>query len=175
MSKDEAEDGNIELQTRQERRKYLRVIYFLGVGGVCFLLTLAVNYGLKFTLLNAHPTTAFLIANAVATVASYILSRRFTFGDIAHGLKRVQFIKFIVMSILAIGITAAPLYFSRWVLGLTQPHVSWLVQEIADFIAGPMIGTLLGMIFRWWVMNRFVFVDRNFQRTRIDDDVERKP
>ncbi|MCW4467331.1 GtrA family protein [Glutamicibacter sp. MNS18] len=160
---------------RQAKRKYLRVIYFLGVGGICFLLTLAVNYGLKFTLLNAHPTTAFLIANAVATVASYTLSRRFTFGDIAHGLKRVQFVKFIVMSILAIGITAAPLYFSRWVLGFTQPHVSWIFQEIADFIAGPIIGTLLGMVFRWWVMNRFVFVDRNFKRTRIDGKQDQHP
>src|SRR5699024_4489942 len=111
--------------------------------------------------------TAFLIANAVSTVASYFLSRRFTFGDIAHGLKRVQFIKFVVMSVLAVGITSAPVYISRWVFGLTQPHVTLLVQEVADFVAGPIIGTLLRMVFRWWAMKKFVFLDREHQRTEI--------
>lgn len=148
-------------------RQRLRIVYFLGVGGVCFILTLVVNYGLKLTILTAHPTTAFLIANAVSTVASYFLSRRFTFGDIAHGLKRVQFIKFVVMSVLAVGITSAPVYISRWVFGLTQPHVTLLVQEVADFVAGPIIGTLLGMVFRWWAMKKFVFLDREHQRTEI--------
>ncbi|MEU3333358.1 GtrA family protein [Glutamicibacter creatinolyticus] len=153
--------------TRQKMRQRLRIVYFLGVGGVCFILTLVVNYGLKLTILTAHPTTAFLIANAVSTVASYFLSRRFTFGDIAHGLKRVQFIKFVVMSVLAVGITSAPVYISRWVFGLTQPHVTLLVQEVADFVAGPIIGTLLGMVFRWWAMKKFVFLDREHQRTEI--------
>ncbi|GAA0205812.1 GtrA family protein [Glutamicibacter creatinolyticus] len=153
--------------TQQKMRQRLRIVYFLGVGGVCFILTLVVNYGLKLTILTAHPTTAFLIANAVSTVASYFLSRRFTFGDIAHGLKRVQFIKFVVMSVLAVGITSAPVYISRWVFGLTQPHVTLLVQEVADFVAGPIIGTLLGMVFRWWAMKKFVFLDREHQRTEI--------
>lgn len=161
-------DGDRLVSHRQKMRQRLRVVYFLGVGGFCFILTLVVNYGLKFTILTGHPTTAFLIANMVATVASYILSRRFTFGDVAHGLKRTQFVKFVIMSVVAVGITSAPVYVSRWVFGLTQPHVSLLVQEIADFVAGPIIGTLLGMIFRWWVMHKFVFVDRNYRRTEIN-------
>ena len=74
--------------------------------------------GLKFTVLGEHPTTAFLLANGVATTVSYYLSRRFTFGDIMHGLKRVQFIKFFIMSVIAVGITSAPVYVSRWIFGL---------------------------------------------------------
>ncbi|WP_279403017.1 hypothetical protein [Arthrobacter sp. JCM 19049] len=41
------------------------------------------------------------------------------------------------------------------------------MQEVADFVAGPIIGTLLGMVFRWWAMKKFVFLDREHQRTEI--------
>lgn len=163
-------DNNYEphgLGHRSRYRQGKRAAYFLGVGGFCFLLTLAVNYGLKFTILGEHPTTAFLLANGVATTVSYYLSRRFTFGDITHGLKRVQFIKFFIMSVIAVGITSAPVYVSRWIFGFTQPHVSFLMQEVADFVAGPILGTLFGMIFRWCAMKKFVFVDTIHRRTEI--------
>lgn len=163
--------GNAEeTETTASRRKYRqrqRAAYFLGVGGFCFLLTLAVNYGLKFTVLGGHPTSAFLLANAVATIVSYYLSRRYTFGDVMHGLKRIQFLKFVIMSVIAVGITSAPVYISRWIFGFTEPQVSFVMQEVADFIAGPMLGTLFGMIFRWWAMKKFVFVDTMHRRTEI--------
>jgi hypothetical protein len=84
-----------------------------------------------------------------------------------HGLKRVQFIKFFIMSVIAVGITSAPVYVSRWIFGFTQPHVSFLMQEVADFVAGPILGTLFGMIFRWCAMKKFVFVDTIHRRTEI--------
>lgn len=162
-----SDEGARDPSRPKQYRERKRALYFLGIGGFCFLLTLAVNYGLKFTILGAHPTSAFLIANAAATVVSYYLSRRFTFGDVVHGLKRIQFIKFVGMSTVAIGITATPVYVSRWIFGITEPHVSFIVQEIADFIAGPIIGTLFGMIFRWWAMKKFVFLDTLHKRTEI--------
>jgi len=135
-----------------------RLFRFLGVGGFCFLVTLAVNYTLKFTVLSNHPTWAFLIANAVATVVSFVLSRQLTFRDRRGGrAKRSQFIAFIAVSVIAIGINAAPLYFSRWVLGLHYPAVSLLNQELADFVAGSIIGTLLATLFRWWALHSVVF------------------
>jgi hypothetical protein len=50
-------DNNYEphgLGHRSRYRQGKRAAYFLGVGGFCFLLTLAVNYGLKFTILGAY-------------------------------------------------------------------------------------------------------------------------
>lgn len=139
---------------------FARALRFLGVGGFCFIVTLAVNYGLKFTVMSSHPTWAFLIANTVATVVSFVLSRQFTFqGRNDQHRKRVQMVLFVIVSAIAIGINTAPLYISRWVLGFHTPKVSLLVQEAADFISGPLIGTILAMVFRWWALHRFVFPD----------------
>lgn len=137
-----------------------RLIRFLGVGGLCFIITLVTNYALKFTVLQAHPTTAFLIANTVATAVSFVLSRQFTFQDRNQGRrKRVQLTLFLVIAVIAILINSAPVYVSRWWLGFHYPHVSLLSQEIADFVSGPLIGTVLATVFRWWALHRFVFPD----------------
>ena len=137
-----------------------RLMRFIGVGGFCFVVTLAVNYGLKFTVLEAHPTTAFIIANAVATVVSFVLTRQYTFQNQNEAYrKRIQAIGFFAVSLIGIAINSAPLYVSRWVLGFHYPQVSFLTQEVADFISGPMIGRLLAMVFRWWALHKFVFPD----------------
>lgn len=135
-----------------------RVMKFLGVGGFCFVVTLAVNYLLKYLFLADHPTTAFLIANCVATVVSYVLTRQITFNDRNTTFrKRIQIAGFTVVSAIGIVINSAPLYASRWIFGFHAPQVTFLEQEIADFISGPIIGTLLAMAFRWWALHKFVF------------------
>ena len=42
--------------------------------------------------------------------------------------------------------------------------MSLLTQEIADFVSGQIVGTLVGMAFRWWAFRRFVFPDKNVRR-----------
>ncbi|MGP9488004.1 GtrA family protein [Glutamicibacter sp. 363] len=141
-------------------RVLTRLMRFVGVGGFCFLVTLVVNYGLKFTVLEPHPTTAFIIANCVATIVSFVLTRQYTFQHQNNAFrKRIQASGFFAVSLVGIGINSAPLYVSRWILGFHYPQVSFLSQEIADFVSGPIIGTLLAMIFRWWALHKFVFPD----------------
>lgn len=131
---------------------------FIGVGGFCFVVTLAVNYALKLTVLGSNPTLAFLIANVVATIVSFILTRQFTFqGRNSARRKRIQSVLFVAVSAVAIAVNTAPLYVSRWVLGLHYPLVSVVTQEVADFVSGPVFGTALAMVFRWWAFNKVVF------------------
>jgi putative flippase GtrA len=59
----------------------------------------------------------------------------------------------------ALGINAAPLGISRYVLDLAQPAVSVLTEHVADLVSAQIIGTLLAMIFRWWAFRRWVFPD----------------
>ncbi|WP_147433655.1 GtrA family protein [Galactobacter caseinivorans] len=135
-----------------------RLVRFIGVGGFCFLVTLAINYALKLTILGSNPTLAFLIANVVATIVSFVLTRQFTFqGRNAARRKRIQMTLFVAVAAVAIAINTAPLYVSRWVLGFHYPLVSVLSQEVADFVSGPIIGTVLATLFRWWALNSFVF------------------
>jgi len=146
-----------------------RMVKFLGVGGFCFVVTLAVNYLLKYLFLADHPTTAFLIANCVATVVSYVLTRQVTFNDRNTAYrKRIQITGFTVVSAIGIVINSAPLYVSRWIFGFHAPEVSFLEQEIADFISGPIIGTLVAMAFRWWALHRFVFPSDDKESERVE-------
>jgi hypothetical protein len=50
-----------------------------------------------------------------------------------------------------------PLWVSRYVFLLRVPDVSRPVQEIADFVSGMLLGTLIAMCFRLWAFKRFVF------------------
>lgn len=132
-------------------------VRFLIVGGFCFILTMAINYGLKYTVLTHKPTTALLIATALASVVSYILSSQWTWREAGGDPKPKEVIGFILVTIGGIIINAAPQWISRYIFHLEVPYVSYLVQETADFIAGPLAGTLCAMVFRFWALDRFVF------------------
>jgi putative flippase GtrA len=132
-----------------------KLVKFLLVGGTCFLLTMVVNYGLKLTVLESKPVVALTIATAIATVVSYILNRQWSFRT--NGKHR-EAILFFVVSALAVLVNDAPLAVSRYVLDLREPDVSSFTQEVADFLSGMIIGTLLAMVFRYWAMKRWVFL-----------------
>jgi len=137
--------------------QHRKLVKFLLVGGTCFLLTMAINFGLKLTVLHAKPVVALTIATVIATVVSYILNRQWSFR--ANGRHR-EAVLFAVVSALAVLVNDAPLVVSRYVLDLREPDVSSFTQEVADFLSGMIIGTLLAMVFRYWAMQRWVFVRR---------------
>jgi hypothetical protein len=59
------------------------------------------------------------------------------------------------------------------VLDLEVPHVTRLVQEVADFASGSIIGMLLAMFFRFWGFKKWVFPDELGERRRDGDSVTR--
>ncbi|MGK4582955.1 GtrA family protein [Kitasatospora sp. HPMI-4] len=134
--------------------RHRRLVKFLLVGGTCFLLTTAVNFGLKLTVLHAKPVAALTVATVIATVVSYVLNRQWSFRT--NGRHR-EAVLFFVVSGVAILVNDAPLAFSRYVLDLREPDVSAFTQEVADFLSGMIVGTLLAMVFRYWAMKRWVF------------------
>ncbi|GAB2752969.1 GtrA family protein [Amycolatopsis magusensis] len=141
-------------QALERHRELLR---FALVGGVCFVLTLAVNYTLKFTVLTAHPVTAQGIAVLVATIVSYVLSREWSFSTRGGRRRPHEAALFFLISGISLGLNALPLAISRYVFTLRVPEVQLLTQEVADFLSGMIIGTLLGSVFRWWAMKKWVF------------------
>jgi hypothetical protein len=63
-----------------------------------------------------------------------------------------------------VAVYSAPLAISRYVLDLKVPGVSLFTQEMADFVSGQIVGTLVGMAFRWWAFRRFVFPHKDVRR-----------
>jgi len=140
--------------TFQHHRDFLR---FAIVGAITWVIDTAVFLSLKSTVLPSKPVTCKIIAVVIAISVSYLLSRSWSFRlrralpDVHEGTR------FLVVSGLGVAFYSAPLWMSRYLLDLRVPWVSPVTQEIADFVSGQIIGVLVGMAFRWWAFNRFVF------------------
>jgi putative flippase GtrA len=147
--------------------KHRELLRFAVVGGICFLITTAVNYGLKLTVLTRNPVTALTVAVIVATIVSYVLNREWSFSTRGGRERHHEAALFFLISGIGVGLNSLPLYLSRYLLHLEEPYVSRLVQEVADFTSGMIIGTLVAMLFRWWAFKKWVFPDENARPTKV--------
>jgi putative flippase GtrA len=139
--------------------KHRELLKFGIVGGTTFVVDNGIWYFLKLSVLEAKPTTAKAIAIIVATIASYILNREWSFRTRGGRERHHEAALFFVISGIAVIVNLIPLYASRYVFNLEMPHVTRLVQEIADFTSGSIIGMLLAMVFRFWGFKKWVFPD----------------
>jgi putative flippase GtrA len=145
------------LSLRELRVKHRELLRFAVVGGISFAITTSLNYALKITVLNRNPVTALIIGVLVATIFSYVASREWSF-DTRGGRERPHEAGlFFLISAIALGLNALPMWISRYVLDLQVPNVSLFTQEVADFVSGMIVGTLLGTLFRWWGLKKWVF------------------
>ncbi|WP_380285435.1 GtrA family protein [Kitasatospora purpeofusca] len=134
--------------------RHRRLVKFLLVGSGCFALTLLINYALRLTVLERKPVVALTAATAVGTAVSYLLHRRWSFRS---SWRRREPLLFLLVSSAAIAVNVLPLIASRYLLDLREPWVSPVVQELADFLSGMVLGTFVAMLFRFWAMQRWVF------------------
>ncbi|WP_328445037.1 GtrA family protein [Amycolatopsis sp. NBC_00438] len=142
---------------RELLKKHRELLRFAVVGGISFVITMSVNYGLKFTVLRTHPVTALIIGVLVATIFSYVANREWSFRARGGRERHHEAALFFLISGIALGLNALPQWFSRYVLHLQAPQLSPFGVEVADFVSGIIIGTLLGTAFRWWAFKKWVF------------------
>lgn len=139
--------------------KHRELLKFAIVGGTTFVIDNGIWYFLKLTVLEDKPVTAKIIAIIVATIVSYVLNREWSFRTRGGRERHHEAALFFLISGIGVGLNSLPLYASRYALHLEEPHVSRLVQEVADFASGSIIGMLLAMFFRFWAFRRWVFPD----------------
>jgi putative flippase GtrA len=129
---------------------------FMVTGGLATLVSVSLFnflvHGLYLTSdpwLETQPLTALVVANLVGMMVSYRLSRYWTFRHRqpvhADGGRTAFFLINVVTLPLAVG----TLWFSRHVLGLTDP--------LADNVAGNVVGALIGQAARFYLFRRYVF------------------
>ncbi|WP_010315652.1 GtrA family protein [Saccharopolyspora spinosa] len=133
--------------------QHRELLKFGVVGAITFFIDTGIFYALKLTILSPKPVTSKVIAVLVATIVSYVLNFRTRGGR----RRRYEATLYFVISGIGVGLYSAPLWVSRYVLHLQTPFTSRLVEEIADFTAGQIIGLLVGMAFRWWAFRKWVF------------------
>ncbi|WP_343286932.1 GtrA family protein [Rhodococcus maanshanensis] len=143
--------------------KHSELLKFLIVGAITFVTTVAIFFGLKWTVLPANPVTANIVAVLVSTILSYILNSEWSFAERGGRPKHHEAALFFGVAGVGIVLNQIPLWISRYALDYRTPDVSFLAENIADFISGAILGTLIATAFRWWAMKRFVFVTSDAQ------------
>ena len=144
--------------------RHRELVKFLLVGGITWVVDTAVFLLLKSSVLDGKPLTSKVIAVLVATVVSYVLNREWSFRTRGGRDRHHEALLFFVISGIGVIAYTAPLAASRYLFDLREPMVGLLTQEIADFASGQILGTLLGMAFRWWAFRRYVFPDQDARR-----------
>ncbi|MBF6238294.1 GtrA family protein [Nocardia otitidiscaviarum] len=154
--------------------RHAELLKFLTVGGIAFVTTVVLFFSLKWTVLQEKPVTANVIAVLLATVLSYILNREWAFTARGGRERRHEAALFFLVAGIGMVINQLPLAVSSYVFQLRTPHVSLLVENIADFISASIIGTLLATVFRWWAMRRYVFPHTVVPDLERGDPVQRR-
>ncbi|WP_053737462.1 GtrA family protein [Nocardia sp. NRRL S-836] len=150
--------------------KHRELVKFALVGGTCFIIDTVLFFGIKIFVLPAHPVTAKIIATLVATIVSYVLNREWSFRTRGGRERHHEAALFFLVNGLGIVLNSAPLWVSRYLFHLQEPHVTRVTEELADFLSAQIVGTLIAMAFRWYGYKKWVFPDENVRNQRPLDE-----
>lgn len=117
--------------------------YLLDVGGFNLLVHV------PHAPLQERPLTAKVISTSLAITWAYFGNREWTWRHRERSTIRREFVIFVLLNGVAMGIAVTTLGFSRYVMGLDS--------ALADNISANVIGVGLGTIFRYWSYQRWVF------------------
>jgi putative flippase GtrA len=130
------------------REALQRLGSFTVVGAVAFIVDISV-YNILASGFGIGPITSKIVSVALATGVSWVGSHYVTFRQFAGRPKREEALLFGLTNLVGLGIAAACLVVSHYVLGLTSP--------LANNISANVVGVLLGNVFRYVAYRFFVF------------------
>jgi putative flippase GtrA len=135
---------------------FVEIGRFMVTGGLSTLVSFSIFnflvHGLYVTdhpWLSAQPLMALILANLVGMVVSYRLSRQWAFRHRPPVHADGGRTAFFLINLATLPLAVGTLWFSRHVLGLTDPF--------ADNIAGNVVGALIGQAARFYLFRRYVF------------------
>ena len=123
---------------------------FVVVGGFCFVLDTVLSYVL-YRHVGLGPTTSKTISTVIATAASYVGNRLWSFAhrvdeDRGHGQDITIYAGINVLGLL---ITLVPVDIAHYLLGQ---------KSAVAFTLSGIVGTAFATVFRFWAYRRYVFV-----------------
>ncbi len=147
----------IDTVRRHLPQKYRELAKFLVVGGSSYIVDVGIFTLLSHTVLSNKVITAKAISILIATIFSYVLNREWSFNKRGGRERHHEAMLFFLINGLALGLNLIPLAVSQYVLGINPTNYSSLTVSIANFISANVIGTILGMAFRFWAYRKWVF------------------
>ncbi|WP_346922407.1 GtrA family protein [Glutamicibacter creatinolyticus] len=131
------------------------------VGGAAFVVDSAIYLWMLSGPMSDSPVKAKIVAGVVATLFSWVANRYWTFRHRRQANVVRELVMFLVMNAIGLGIAAACVWVTKYMLGLTD--------TTSVFIAGSVVGLILGTIFRFFAYKFWVF---GGERTEILPDAE---
>jgi putative flippase GtrA len=122
------------------------------VGAVAFAIDLAIFNVLRAAGMEA--LSAKTLSTVVATTFAFAGNRYWTWRDREHSAMARQYGTFFGLNAVGLAIGLACLAASHYGLGRIWPVFQ---SQLADNVAGQLVGTALGTMFRFWSYRRFVF------------------
>lgn len=119
------------------------------VGAFNAVLDIVLFNVLHFTV-GLGPLTSKTLAVTVAATSSYFMNRHWSFAHRARTGIRREYVLFIILSGIGLGIALTCLGFTYYVLGRTDP--------LSQNIAANGVGLVLGTLWRFWSFKRWVFL-----------------
>lgn len=136
--------GRHVLGLRQELAK------FGTVGVISLVVDLAVFNLLRETVLPDKPLTAKIISAAVSMTNAFLLNRHWSFNTRTRGRVHHEYLMFLGINIVGLGLSLACLALSHYVLGFDS--------RLADNLSANGLGLALGTIFRYWAYRKFIWL-----------------
>jgi putative flippase GtrA len=140
------------------------VAKFGAVGGVAFVIDSAVFIWLFTGPMHGSEVWAKAIATVVASIFSWIANRFWTFRHRKQANVLREALLFAVMNFVGLLIASGCVWFAKYILGLSD--------KPSLFIAGSVVGLVLGTIFRFFAYRFWVFNEELDQEPEFSHDHE---
>jgi putative flippase GtrA len=145
-------DGASSAPQPRVRSRWQRVLHevakFGVVGGIAYVVDVGIFNILRFGV-GLGPLTSKTISTVVAVTVAYFGNRNWTWRERTRSGFRREYMLFFVVNGAGLAIQLAVLGFTVYVLKLDG--------QLAENIAGNVIGVLLGTVFRFWAYRTWVF------------------
>lgn len=134
------------------RARLTEILRFLSVGGMNWVVDLAVFNIVRAATDGRHVMAAKVAAVAVATLFSWVVNRHWTFSARATDTPSRELGGFVLVNVAGMLPPLACLWISHHLLGLTS--------VLADNISANVVGLVLGTLLRYLGYRAFVFTGR---------------
>lgn len=127
------------------------VMKFGLVGGVAFIIDTSIFVWMMNGPMHGSEVKAKIVAGIVATMFSWVANRYWTFRHRRRASVVRELLLFILMNGIGLFIAAACVWVTKYWIGLTD--------STSLFIAGSVVGLVLGTIFRFFAYRFWVFTE----------------
>lgn len=134
------------------------------VGGIAFIIDSGIYVWLLHGPMSDSQVKAKIIAGIVATIFSWLANRYWTFRHRRQANVVRELVMFLIMNAIGLGIAAACVWVTKYWIGLTD--------ATSLFIAGSVVGLILGTIFRFFAYRFWVFGAEMDQEEKFAHDHE---